>query len=96
MYVAPTAPHGPATPAERYKGAFAGEQASRLPSFNEQDVSDKPSWTRNTDPLSENEVSKIDAYYQKRLESSLAVDEMIASLVQELDVVGKFDNTFIF
>ncbi len=30
-YVAPTAPHGPATPAERHKGAFAGEEAPRPP-----------------------------------------------------------------
>src|ERR671917_1331849 len=42
-YVAPTAPHGPATPAERHKGAFAEEEAPRPPSFNEEDVSDKPS-----------------------------------------------------
>src|SRR3712207_5287067 len=29
MLVAPTAPHGPATPAERHKGAFASEEAPR-------------------------------------------------------------------
>ena len=45
-YVAPTAPHGPATPAERHKGAFSEEEAPRPPSFDEEDVSDKPSWIR--------------------------------------------------
>jgi arylsulfatase A-like enzyme len=96
MYVAPTAPHGPASPAERYKEAFAGEKATRPPSFDEEDVSDKPSWIRNTDPLSDKEVSQIDAYYQQRLASTLAVDEMVGLLVQELAAAGKLDNTFIF
>ncbi len=95
-YVAPTAPHGPATPAERHKGAFAGEEAPRPPSFNEEDVSDKPGWIRNSDPLSEEEISMIDNRYQKRLESMLAVDEMVASLVEELEAAGELDNTYIF
>lgn len=95
-YVAPTAPHEPATPAERHNGAFAGEEAPRPPSFNEEDVSDKPTRIRNSDPLSEQEVSTIDNRYQKRLESMLAVDEMVASLVEELEAAGELDNTYIF
>jgi N-acetylglucosamine-6-sulfatase len=95
-YMAPTAPHEPATPAERHKGAFAGEEAPRPPSFNEEDVSDKPRRIGNSDPLSEQEVSTIDNRYQKRLESMLAVDEMVASLVEELGAAGELDNTYIF
>src|SRR5215210_2584023 len=95
-YVAPTAPHGPATPAERHEGAFAEEEAPRPPSFNEEDVSDKPTRIRNSDPLSEEEISTIDNRYQRRLESMLAVDEMVASLVEELEAAGELDNTYIF
>ncbi|MCA1731060.1 MAG: sulfatase-like hydrolase/transferase [Actinobacteria bacterium] len=95
-YVAPTAPHGPATPAERHKGAFADEEAPRPPSFNEEDVSDKPAWIRNSNPLSEQDISGIDSRYQKRLESVLAVDEMVGSLVEELKAAGELDNTYIF
>src|SRR5215208_8025780 len=95
-YVAPTAPHGPATPAQRHKGAFADEEAPRPPSFNEQDVSDKPSGIRSRDPLSEEDISDIDELYQKRLESMLAVDEMVASLIQELQAAGELENTYIF
>ena len=94
-YVAPTAPHGPATPAERHQGAFAGEEAPRYPSFNEEDVSDKPSWRQETERFSEEEISEIDAYHQKRLESMLAVDEMVGSLVEELEAAGELDNTYI-
>ena len=96
MSVAPTAPHGPATPAERHKGAFAGEQAPRHPSFDEEDVSDKPTYVSSLKRISEEEASAIDDYYRKRLESMLAVDEMVGSLIQELEAAGKLENTYIF
>jgi arylsulfatase A-like enzyme len=96
MYVAPSAPHAPATPAERHKDAFADEKVPRSPSFNEEDVSDKPPWIRNIASLSNKEISEIDDYYRQRLRSMLAVDEMVASLVQELKDAGKLDNTYIF
>ena len=97
MYVAPTAPHGPATPAERHESAFTEqEETPRPPSFDEEDVSDKPSRVRNLERISDKEASNLDARYQKRLRSTLAVDEMVASLVQELEEAGELDNTFIF
>jgi N-acetylglucosamine-6-sulfatase len=95
-YVAPTAPHGPATPAERHEGAFADEEAPRPPSYDEEDVSDKPSPIGNTERISEEESSQIDDYYRQRLESMLAVDEMVGSLVDELEAAGELDNTYIF
>jgi N-acetylglucosamine-6-sulfatase len=96
MYVAPTAPHGPATPAERHKGAFSEEEPYRPTSYNEEDVSDKPSQIQDTERISGEEASTIDDYYRQRLESMLAVDDMVGSLVQELESAGEFDNTFIF
>jgi N-acetylglucosamine-6-sulfatase len=96
MYVAPTAPHGPATPAERHEGAFSEEEPYRPPSYNEEDVSDKPSQIQDTERISEEEASTIDDYYRQRLESMLAVDDMVGSLVEELQAAGELDNTFIF
>src|SRR5215210_6147523 len=95
-YVAPTAPHGPATPADRHEGAFAEEEVPRPPSFDEEDVSDKPSYIRDAERITEEEASNIDDYYRQRLESMLAVDEMVASLVEELEAAGELDNTYIF
>src|SRR5215203_3733624 len=95
-YVAPTAPHGPATPAERHKGAFAGEEAPRPPSFDEEDVSDKPSPIKNAERITEEEASNIDDYYRQRLKSMLAVDEMVGVLLEELEAAGELDNTYIF
>jgi arylsulfatase A-like enzyme len=96
MYLAPTAPHGPATPAERHKDAFADETAPRPPSFDEEDVSDKPSYVRDIDRISDDQASNIDERYRNRLGSMLAVDEMVDSLIRELEADGALDNTFIF
>ncbi len=94
-WVAPTAPHLPATPAERHEDAFADEEAPRLPSFDEEDVSDKPSWLQDAAQLTEEEEAEIDEIHQKRLESMLAVDEMVGSLVEELEAAGELDNTYL-
>jgi N-acetylglucosamine-6-sulfatase len=95
-YVAPTAPHGPATPAERHEGAFAEEEVPRPPSYDEEDVSDKPSPIAAAEPISEEEAAEIDDYYRQRLESMLAVDEMVGSLVDELEAAGELENTYVF
>ena len=95
-YVATSAPHLSATPAERHEGAFADEEVPRPSSFDEEDVSDKPSWTQEADRFDDEDTSQIDDHYRKRLESMLAVDEMVASLVKELEDAGELDNTYIF
>jgi arylsulfatase A-like enzyme len=95
-YVAPTAPHSPAIPAERHEGVFSGAEAPRTPSFGEEDVSDKPAWVQDLEPGSQQETSRIDKRYQDRLESMLAVDEMVASLLQGLEDAGELDNTYLF
>src|SRR5918997_1127856 len=94
-YVAPTAPHSPATPAERHEGAFSDEEAPRPPSFGEEDVSDKPAFIQELEPVSEQEGARIDDRYRQRQESMLAVDEMVGSLVQELEAAGELENTYI-
>jgi len=96
LYISPPSPHLPASPAKRYRNAFAEEAPPRPPSFNEEDVSDKPLYIRNRPRLSDEEIFGIDNLYQRRLESMLAVDEMVASIIQELEAVGELDNTFLF
>lgn len=96
IYLAPFAPHGPATPAARHQNAFAEVAAPRPPSFNEQDVSDKPRWLRDQPLLTPNQIAQIDELYRKRLQSLLAVDEMIATLIESLQSSGALENTYIF
>jgi arylsulfatase A-like enzyme len=94
LYLAPYAPHSPSTPAPRHQGMFAGESAPRTPAFNERNIQDKPAWARSS-RLSEERIARIDSGYRQRLESLMAVDEMIDVVVQRLDEHGALANTYI-
>ena len=75
---------------------FDGEKAPRTPSFDEEDVSDKPPWIRDKSRFSTQNANRIDKSYRLRMDSMLAVDDMVDSLIQELKAEGQLDNTFIF
>jgi N-acetylglucosamine-6-sulfatase len=96
LYLAPTAPHEPATPAPRHENAFPGAQAPRTPSFNEANVNDKPEWISSRRQLTAERIAELDALNGNRLRSLLAVDDMIESLVDTLRESGELDNTYIF
>lgn len=95
LYLAPTAPHLPTVMARRHEGLFAGIQAPRSPSFNEADTSDKPRWVRSVPPLSDAEIAKVDETYSKEAEMMLAVDDMLARVLETLKSVGQLQNTYI-
>ena len=95
MYVAPYAPHQPATPAPRYAETFVGVEAPRTLSFNESDVSDKPLWVRNTPLRTPAQIAQLDALYRKRLQSMLAVEDLVARLLETLRAVSQLGNTYI-
>jgi len=95
-YVAPNAPHPPATPAPRDVHTYDGVKAPRLPSFNEKDVSDKPSWIRKRPMLSADAISAIDARHEHRVESLQAVDDLVQGVVSTLKNSGVMSNTYIF
>jgi len=94
LYLAPYAPHSPSTPAPRHQGMFAGESAPRTPAFNERNIQDKPHWVQSS-RLSEERIGRIDSGYRLRLESLMAVDEMIDVVVQRLDERGALANTYL-
>ncbi len=96
MWVGTTAPHQPADPAPRHADAFADVSLPRPPSFDESDVSDKPAWIRDNPPLNPEQISFAEDLYRKRLQSMLAVDEMIGQLVEALKASGELDETYLF
>jgi arylsulfatase A-like enzyme len=96
LYIATIAPHFPSHPAPRHRGEFPEAKAPRVPSFNEADVSDKPRWVSDLPPLGEAQIRQIDKLYRNRLQSMLAVDELVESLVGTLQATGELDNTYIF
>jgi arylsulfatase A-like enzyme len=95
VYLAPTAPHAPPVPAERHKDTFTSATAPQPPSFDEQDVSDKPPWIRDMSRFSNQDVYMINDLYRKRLGTMQAVDEMVDSLLRELEADGQLENTFV-
>jgi N-acetylglucosamine-6-sulfatase len=95
-YVAPYAPHGPATPALRDLHTFDGEQAPRLPSFDEEDVSDKPPWIQSLRRLTSVDIANIDQRHENRVESLQAVDDLVEGVVEKLQSYpGVLENTYI-
>jgi N-acetylglucosamine-6-sulfatase len=95
MYIAPYAPHQPATSAPRHQDAFLGVQAPRTPSFNEQDVSDKPLWVRNTQLRTPTQIAQLDELYRRRLQSMLAVEDLVERLIETLKAARQLGNTYI-
>jgi N-acetylglucosamine-6-sulfatase len=80
LEIATFAPHAPYTPAPRNANDFPGLQAPRTPAFNEADVSDKPAWLRSHPPLTDPQITQIDAAFRKRAQAVEAVDALIARL----------------
>ena len=96
LYLPVYAPHQPATPAPRHADAFPGVMAPRPPSFDEADVATKPGWVRDRPTLNNRQQRQIDELYRKRLQSMLAVEDLVASLVGTLEATGQLDNTYLF
>ena len=96
MWLGTKAPHQPATPAPRHKDELKDVELPRPPSFNEKDVRDKPRWVQNNPPLGPDQVAYMEELHRKRLQSMLAVDDMVGDLVDSLRRSGELDNTYIF
>jgi N-acetylglucosamine-6-sulfatase len=98
---APAAPHGdnvpngPALPAPRHRGIFAGNIAPRPPSFNELDVRDKPEAISSLPLLTTAQIAAIDAEYRTRLESLQSVDEAIQHIINRLAAKGILEETYV-
>ena len=92
----PGDPPGVGTPAvaPRHRGSFAAAPLPRGGSFNEADVADKPAAARRP-RLGTPAVATIGAHYRQRLESLVAVDEAVETIVGALRAAGELDRTLI-
>ena len=95
-YVAPKAPHEPATPAPRDLHTYDGLRAARTPSYNEKKISDKPPWIRRLPRLSDAQRARIDHRHELRVESLQAVDDLVEGVVNKVKNRGVMDRTYIF
>jgi arylsulfatase A-like enzyme len=95
LYVATFAPHSPYNPAPRHKGLFKDAELPLPPSFNEEDVSDKPGFIQELPRLNEDQIAEITTHHRERLECLQAVDELVGTLVATLRDTGELERTYI-
>jgi N-acetylglucosamine-6-sulfatase len=82
--------------APRHRGRYAHAAIRKPPSYNEQDLSDKPwfiaRWNRKLTPKREAAILKR---MRERQESLLAVDDAVEEILGELRRTGELDNTYV-
>jgi arylsulfatase A-like enzyme len=83
------------SPAPRHVNAFSTVSLPQPASFNEADVTDKTALMQRRPLLTPTRIAAIQENYQQRLESLLAVDDAVASIVGGLDTAGELDDTLI-
>ncbi len=82
-------------PAPRHEGRFGGERLPTPRSFNESDVSDKPSFVRDQPRLDAAARRTLQRRHRDRLASLLAVDDAVGGIVRKLRALGELDDTLI-
>ena len=84
-------------PASAHAGLADGIELPKNSSFNEADIDDKPNWLKNYAPelLDEAEVACVEDVFKDKLESMVAVDEMVAALLDTLEETGENTNTVL-
>lgn len=81
LFVPVSAPHAPAIPARRHVGTCGGVPLPRPPSFNEADVSDKPSFVRELPEFDADKEDRLERAYREKCETIRSVDELAADMV---------------
>ncbi|MFI5122492.1 MAG: sulfatase [Vicinamibacteria bacterium] len=86
-----------AVPAPRDLSTLKGKFKNTLPpSFNEADISDKPSTISEKQPMTPGQISDTLRKRRCAWESLLAVDDSVGALVNEIERDGIKKNTYIF
>ena len=86
---------GTAKPAPRDADAYDNEPLPQPPSFNESDVSDKPSFIADNPPFSQGDIDAITNEYRCRIGSLNAVDDGVDKLIDKLRDTGQLNNTYV-
>ncbi len=93
LVFSPPAPHYPALPAPRYAEGVGDLPPWRPPGFNEQDVTDKPSWVARQELLGAEPIARLDALRQLQYQSLLALDDAVGRIVDAVRESGRLGDT---
>ncbi len=91
------APHHPYTYDLRYAGRFseAPLPASFKPSFDEEDVSDKPGYVQNWRRITEEDRAHLTEVHRNRLRSLLTVDDAMRQINALVRESGEAEETYV-
>jgi N-acetylglucosamine-6-sulfatase len=95
VYFAPFAPHSPARPAPEDRNSIRELPPFRPPSYDEEDVSDKPAWVRDLPRLTAARRAKLDEQRERAYATLLSVDRAVGRIVDALEETGRLHNTLI-
>jgi arylsulfatase A-like enzyme len=95
LFYTPIAPHDPTTPDTKDLGLYPDLAPNRPPSFNEEDVSDKPTWLQQKEFLTDEEIDSIDTFRRNQILTLVSLDRAIGRMLDRLEEKGELDNTFI-
>jgi N-acetylglucosamine-6-sulfatase len=84
----------PAVP-DRYRDLYAGTPLPKDPSYNEEDVSDKPAQVRSLGLIKPAMEAQLTESNQQRWESLRAVDDSVQNIVRTLRDNGELANTIL-
>jgi arylsulfatase A-like enzyme len=95
LLVAPYDPHSPAHPAPRHAGLYADEPLPASPSFDEADVSDKPSYVAGQKRLEPWQIEAVTRHNRERLRALRAIDDLVATIFGALEDSGRLEATYV-
>jgi arylsulfatase A-like enzyme len=74
---------------------FADLTAPRWPSFDEEDVSDKPAFVQAMPRFTPEDTARLDEVYRQRVRTLQAVDETVETMVELLRSTGRLADTYL-
>lgn len=95
LIFAPNAPHAPYTPLKEDKTLYTDLPPYRPPSFNEEDLSDKPQAISRKPVITPEAAAEIENTRRRQILTLAALDRSIGNIITKLSETGELDHTFV-
>jgi N-acetylglucosamine-6-sulfatase len=96
LFLWPSDPHLPADDyPDRYANLYTNEPLNPKPSFDKEDVSDKPEWIRNRPLITDEQRTTLTDWKRNQLRSLRGVDDAVNAILDKLESRGELANTYV-
>jgi N-acetylglucosamine-6-sulfatase len=95
MHIAPLDTHEPLSIPLRHRVAYPEQRAPRWPSFDEANLSDKPTWVRAKLPISKRRAAEFDQQQVKRMQSALTLEDLCKNVIETLERTDQLGETYL-